>query len=203
VSTYNWSQIATTAKENGGGPSHPEGSGFVGEIVKAGVLKKQGKNDQWWWQIKCLVGPSAGKSDRHFQTYAPDNGVSVAIWYRTLQDLGIVLEQFPDGTPPETIIQTSIGRRVSYDIKHDEYNGRTSAKFKGLKLVEGQAPVVVPVAPVAAAPALAPLPAPAPAAAPAAEGPTVEELQAQLAALQQQAAPAPAAAPAAQSALPF
>ena len=203
MSTYNWSQIAATAKENGGGPSHPEGTGYLGEIVKAGVLKKQGKNDQWWWQIKCLVGPSAGKSDRHFQTYAPDNGTSVAIWYRTLQDLGIVLEQFPDGTPPEAIIQTSVGRRVSYEIKHEEYQGRTSAKFKSLKLAEGQTPVVVPVAPVAAAPAPAPVAAPLPEPAAAPAQPSVEELQAQLAALQQADLQKAVEAPAAQGALPF
>lgn len=201
MTSTNWSQIAAEAATAPGfGPQHPEGSDYVGEIVKAGVTNKQGKNASWWFDVSCLVGPAAGKKDRLFQTYAPASGTSVGIWFRLLDALGINLGSFPDGTPSDDIAKSAVGRRINYTIKHKEWNGKQSAEFLNVKLVDGgpiaQVPVapVVPTAPVPAAVEAAP-------AAPAA-GPSVEELQAQLAALSAAAAAPAAAAPAA-SGLPF
>ncbi len=213
MTTTSWAAAAAVGSENSFAIQHPEGGPYTGEIVKAGVISKQGKNQSFWWDVKCLVGPYAGKKDRLFQTYAPDSPGSVGIWFRLMTALGIPVASFPDGTPGSTLAENAVGRRITYTVKHGE--------FENVKLVEGQAPVVTPVAPVTSIPAVPQPAAPvveapvavAPVAAPA-EDP-VAALQAQIAALQAQqaaaaaapaeaapapVAPAPAAAP---SAMPF
>ncbi len=99
MTTTSWAAAAAVGSENSFAIQHPEGGPYTGEIVKAGVISKQGKNQSFWWDVKCLVGPYAGKKDRLFQTYAPDSPGSVGIWFRLMTALGIPVASVPDGTP--------------------------------------------------------------------------------------------------------
>lgn len=195
MTTYQWGQWAQTAAAASGGPTLPEGEGYVGEIIDAGAKDTKKGQPRLWWKFKVLVGPSAGETEVLGQVLNPENPKALAAFYGVLGRLGIDFSRVPDGTPPEAVAKLVIGNRYSFDFSHRADGDRKFANFTNVKQLEGSAPAAAP-APVAV-PA-----APAPAPAPVAEAPTspaqqtVEELQAQLAALQAAQAPAAPAAPA-------
>lgn len=200
MTTYSWAQWGKTAAENSGGPVLPVGTGYQGEIVEAGAKATRSATTptQFFFKVKVLVGPQAGKVERLTQGLTPGNERALAALFGTLGRLGIDMSQVPDNTPPEAIAKMALGKRIQFDLEHRAGDKGTFADFKNIKQLDT---VTVPAQPVAA-------PAPAPAPAPVAETatPDVAALQAQLAALQAQQAEAPAVptAPAAgASGLPF
>lgn len=179
MTTINYSALRKKAQEEGSGSSSenlPVGEAYLGEIVKTGA-KAKSPGYSLWFLVKVLVGPEAGKTTFLNQRLDPENGKQLDIFFRVLGDLGIDFDQIPDGTPPESIAKLAFGRKIQFDIVHNPGQGdKVFANFKNITLVDG--PVDVPAPPVVT-----------PAAEPVASAPSVEELQAQIAALQSNTAP--------------
>jgi len=205
VTTYTWNNWAKQSAASSGGPTLAPGH-YTGEIIDAGAKPIKDGRPRFWWKFKILVGPYAGETEVMSQLFSPENEKARNVFFWQLSLLGIDFNNVADGATPESIAKLAIGRRFEFDFDHRESGGKVYPDFKNVVQL-GDAPVAqapVVAVPAAAAPAIDAVAA-APVAAVAAS-PTVEELQAQLAALQ---APAPAAeAPAAPAApaggaLPF
>jgi hypothetical protein len=174
MTSLNYSALREkAAKEGKGGDAEdlPPGEGYQGEIVAAGAKPKP-SGYSLWWRVKVLVGPKAGTVTFLSQILNPENGPQLDIFFRVLKNLSIDFDQVPDGTPPESIAKLALGRKISFDIVHNpskKDSTKVFANFININLIDE----------VAEAPA---------AADPATAGPTVEELQAKIAALSAPAA---------------
>lgn len=177
---------------------------------------KDGTKGQWTLKIRTTTGQNAGKMPMtHYITISPQtkageqNGAGIAMMFRELAALGIPV---PDpnnpasgqvvngeapfwvmGWTPQNVAQAMVGRPVTANLYHDDWDGQTRSKVRRLKPARPGAPTDWPRAgqapPVQGA---VPPPPPPPPGYPPAPGPAPQQWQT----VGQQAAPPPPQAPA-------
>lgn len=194
---------------------------------------KDGTKGQWTLKIRTTTGQAAGKMPMtHYITISPQtkageqNGAGIAMMFRELAALGIPV---PDpnnpqsgqvvngeapfwvmGWTPQNVAQAMVGKPVTANLYHDDWDGQTRSKVRRLKPARpgaptdwpraGQAPPVQGAVPGGVAGGGVPYPpAPGYPPAPPAPGPAPQQMaqppQQQWQTVGQQAAPPPPQAP--------
>jgi hypothetical protein len=186
---YTWKKWEADAAKESGGPTLAPAEGYVAEVVDAGAKPTKTGKTSLWFRLKILVGPSAGATETLYQQLDPENPKALAAFYGVLGRLGVDFSKVPDGTPPEALAKSVIGRKFKFNFSHrtDPKTQRVYANFSNLEQLD--------VTPNAAPPkVVAPVEATTEVVAPA------DSIEAQIAALQAQQA---VAAVPAKGKLPF